>query len=623
MARFFLAMLAATAAGTAAGAAPAESFKEAQDALIQMRVADAEKGFAAVLDDSASTAADRSAAGLGLARIQWLVDRNAPAALADLDKARGSGESLCRLDLYDARVLREAERPKEAAALAKARAPECRGAIQTAQIQAEVVKADLAIAAASSGDERRQALAEARALLDGLPALIKLAPDAARQRLEVALMTSDASSALEAWRSYFWLTDHNAPQSFKADDAVVAAVFSRALGPAPALADEIALERLLVRGGFLTETRRFDALRDVAGRAAKDPAYKPVAVYFALRKRFDDATLAFNRSYARGHGDQAAYEAEAEHILSDAAKSLRDGDAKTVLGDDLGLLWMSGRTGGVASVHIGHKVEDTRYHVQQYGRQGEVRFISIDNLASNGYQSWLWDGLGQTGGWSNDSGTIVQVRSAYTSGPLGDLASFDPVLTAKYDADLKRFEQQDADALKTKRVIFLPALQARLNHEARDQVAAKAKADAVRTGQPYERTFLKLDWDAAVGHSIYIHEGRHALDHAEFQGPRALPGEELEFRAKLSEIELGEFPRMPLATILSGDIGDDTAHGKADARIMEGLAAWIEAHPSAVAAYDASVPAAEQIDKLSDEQLRAIAKSLDPYFKEHPQTAQR
>jgi hypothetical protein len=279
---------------------------------------------------------------------------------------------------------------------------------------------------------------------------------------------------------------------------------------------------------------------------------------------------------------------------------------------------MEGQTGGVESVHMGHVVEDAPYKVVQYGRHGEVHFISIDNMISNGYQSWLWDGLAATGGWSENQNDIVQIRASYTNGPLQALGTYDPEVAKKRAQDLADAETRDREALKKPGAVYLPALQMRLQDQARDQLAAAAKAEATKTGQPYERVFLKMYWDAEVGHSIYIHEGRHALDHQEYKGLRTLMGPELEFRAKLSEIELATFPRMPLNNILSADVGDNTAHGIADARIMTGMADWITAHKGEVAGYDASVPALEQIDKLSDDQMRAIAHAMDPYFKEHP-----
>jgi hypothetical protein len=165
-------------------------------------------------------------------------------------------------------------------------------------------------------------------------------------------------------------------------------------------------------------------------------------------------------------------------------------------------------------------------------------------------------------------------------------------------------------------VAFLPGLQARLRGEAQEAVAAKARAAAAQGGEPFERVFLKTYGDLQLTHSIYIHEGRHVLDHDEFDRGTPLGSAELEFRAELSELEFAEIPKMPLITILS-DVESATPHGLANRRIMEGLVAWIVAHPAAVAGYDPAVAPAEQIDKLSEAQIADIARSLDPYFKEH------
>lgn len=613
--RSILVALSTLAAGAVCGLpASAASLQEANAAYFQMRVAESEGQFKALLADPTTPAAARAGAARGLARIQWLVDADAPAAEATLEQGLAAGADLCRTAALYVRVLREAGQGEAGARFAERRAGDCPGAAFGDRMLIERGKADLAWAGAAEGAARDAALAHARATVAAISKVGLLIPDAARLKLGLALQTSDAGAALSAWRDFFWLTDHNAPESFKTDDAKVAALFAGALGARPSLPDEIGLERLLIRGGFYDEARGFDAHRRLAERAAGDPAYRPVAAYLTFRRRFDAATLTFNRAYAHGHGDASAYAGAVSRILADTAADLGGGDPKTVLREAFGLHWMVGATGGVESVHMGHVVEDARYQVDQFGRRGDLSFLSIDNMVSNGYQSWLWDGLAATGGWSEGAG-IVQIRASYTPRALEALASYDPEVARRDAAELQSFEARDAEALKTRPVAFLPALQRRLTHQGRDQVAAKARAAAARTGEPYERTFVKLYWDAMVGHSISIHEGRHALDHIQFQGIAALTSPELEFRAKLSELELAEFPRLPLATILSADIGDDTAHGVADARIMEGLRAWIAAHPGEVPGFDPAVPAAEQIDKLTDAQIRAVAHDLDPQFR--------
>jgi hypothetical protein len=620
MPRFFLAIIALGASISLPAMAATPTLQEAGGAYFQMHVADAERMFRAIVDDPTAPARDRASAGRGLARIEWLIDRQGDAALATLDKALASGADLCPTAALEVRYLGEMDQPQRGAAKAAELKSDCPGAAQGDLFAIGRAKDELAWAAgAADPGSRRTALDHARATLDGLSSLGALAPATARLRLELALQTADPKAALDAWRGFYWLTDRNAPASFGLSDDAVAQAFAAALGPRPTVADEVTLEHLLIRAGFYDAAKRFAGTRKLATRAANDPAYRPVAAYFSFRQRFDDTTLAFNRAYARGHGDEKAYAAAVTALFADTAAKVGGGDPEKALHDAFGLHWMEGQTGGVESVHMGHVVEDAPYQVVQYGRHGTVRFISIDNMISNGYQSWLWDGLAQTGGWSENENDIVQIRASYTNGPLQALATYDPDVAKKRAADLADADARDREALKKPGAVYLPALQMRLQDEARDQLTAAAKAEAAKTGQPYERIFLKMYWDAEVGHSIYIHEGRHALDHQEYKGDHVLQGADLEFRAKLSEIELATYPRMPLDNILSADIGDDTAHGVADARIMQGLSDWIDAHRGEVPGFDPAVPAAEQIDKLSDDQMRGIAKGMDPYFKEHPE----
>jgi hypothetical protein len=92
----------------------------------------------------------------------------------------------------------------------------------------------------------------------------------------------------------------------------------------------------------------------------------------------------------------------------------------------------------------------------------------------------------------------------------------------------------------------------------------------------------------------------------------------LEYRAKLSELALSDYPRLALSNIAADTVGDGTAHGEANARVMRELAAWIGANRRQVAGFDPAQPAIVQLDRLTDGQLRAIARNLDPLAKTHP-----
>jgi hypothetical protein len=611
-------LLGLTATAAQAAMPPQPSLLAASDAYFQMRVADSELGFRAVLQDPQTADADIGPAARGLARIQWLIDRDAEAAEATLERGRAAsaGVERCRLAILSVRVLRESDQPQRALDLARARAPDCEGAVQRDGFLVEEGRSALAVARRSTGADRQAGLAAARQAIDGFSATSALGPAAARLRLAVALELADPAAALQAWKDFFWLTEANAPASFKIADAEVARLFAAALQASPALADQIGFERLLIRGGFYGQARAYDAEHGVASAASGSPDYLPVTVYFELRTRFDAATLAYDRRHARGADAGADYLGDVRRMFAEASAKLGGGPPEVTLADAYGLHWSAGVTGGVPSVHIGHLVDDARYEVAQYGRRGSVRFLSIDNLASNGYQSWLWDGLAATGGWSEPA-AIVQVRSAYSSAPLTVLANLTPEAVAKSAEELPGLEAKDREVLAAKRLAFLPGLEARLKQQMQDQIGGKAREAAARSGEPFERVFLKTFWDLELAHSIYVHEGRHVLDHDEFDHTHPLGSAELEFRAELSELEFAEFPRLPLITILS-DVESATAHGIANRRIMEGLVAGIEANPTAVAGLDPASPAAGQIDRLSDAQIAEIARGLDPYFKEHP-----
>jgi hypothetical protein len=67
---------------------------------------------------------------------------------------------------------------------------------------------------------------------------------------------------------------------------------------------------------------------------------------------------------------------------------------------------------------------------------------------------------------------------------------------------------------------------------------------------------------------------------------------------------------------LNRSLEGDGPHDKAGARIFDDYRQWIEAHRGEVMGYDPSVPALAQLDKLTDGQMREIARGLDPLARE-------
>jgi hypothetical protein len=79
--------------------------------------------------------------------------------------------------------------------------------------------------------------------------------------------------------------------------------------------------------------------------------------------------------------------------------------------------------------------------------------------------------------------------------------------------------------------------------------------------------------------------------------------EELEYRAKLSEVAFAPEPLIAMNAIFSSNIGQKgVAHGMANLRIMRGLVAWMRAHSSEIKGLNRARPLLPQFDLLTDVQ---------------------
>ena len=576
------------------------------NAYQQSRIADAERIFAEVIADPGASAGDKAAAHRESARIFWLIDRNERKALASLAAAEATGEAPCDTALIRDRIWGEAGKPEQVLAALPAQKKACTGKGRQGALALEGAEAALALVA--GGDEA--ALGRARAFV------AEAGDDGARSlpgseiRLEIALQSGDGAGALQAWKDYFWLADTDSPPALARFPA--AAIFVRgAAAEAPPEA-RLALLDLLVRAGFARAAERFAARHALARAAGGHPLWRKASTYLAERGRLEQAIIESNRKVARGGG--AADLPGAVQRMEDAliaAASLR-GERKAALRAAYGLAGTVGETGGFRSVHLGHVVQDERRRIEQYGHVADVGLRILDNMISNGYETWLWDGAAAAGGWTEDGPIIVQVRPEYTSGPLSDwrLVS-DPEARAEWLARQKEKQATDKAALANADVAFLPGLAGRLKLQVAREILAAARAKA-GPGADLRRAFLEESWQAGFDQSIFVHEGRHALDKKLITGFARFNDTNLEWRAKLSELALARYPRLAMFNIDAGTIGGGTAHGNANAKIMKAYGKWIEANPAAVRGFDPSQPALTQIDRLSNAQIRSIARAMDP-----------
>ncbi|MBV8687343.1 MAG: hypothetical protein JOZ90_12850 [Alphaproteobacteria bacterium] len=584
------------------------SMDEALAAYQHIRVGEAEDILRAVAADRRAQARDRAEAHRQLGRIAWLVDGDADRALAEAARAYAAGDERCATARMEARVLGEAGRGEALLSRLPALAAACPepGAADRVRLYAAAAALDRAAA----GDGRR--LADAGRLLGATSEEARAGLQGSALALQLALVRGDPQAALRAWKDYFWLSEGDLPQALAASFPRGAApVFAAGLAPAAPAAARLALVDLLVRAGFAREAERFAAATGLAKAAADHPLWRKAAGYFEARRALEAALLASNRRAARGGppADIDSLYMAAERRLVAAAGLPRQSRAALLAA--YGLYGEAGKTDGYPGLNLGHAVRDERLRIEQYGHRTEARFIALDNMIANGFDSWLWDGDAATGGWTEAGPVIVEVRSAFTEGPLTGWSVFrGGPARARLTGRIAARAASDAAALEKGGVAFLPGLADRLRLQLADQVGARAAAAAGRGD--LRRAYLDEYRRAAFQQAIFIHEGRHALDRRLLDARGRRDQANLEYRAKLSELALADYPRLALFNIDSASIGGNGAHGVANRRILEAYADWIRGHKREIAGYDPALPPLVQADKLGDAQIRAVARSLDP-----------
>jgi hypothetical protein len=436
---------------------------------------------------------------------------------------------------------------------------EARKALELAKTPRERQRAHLVMARIVDADPRASA-EELRATIESMRALIaEFGPllNPSRLLARSALRAGDGAAALEGINAYYRVSAFAGPPK---TIAAAHADVTRILSSSPWTNDRAALARALAGIRFIDEV----LLVTSDGDAAK---------YARTLKRLEKVTNEYYRQIANGNED--------DDVLRDAVQ--RELPEQDELAKRYGAAINVGKTGGHVDLHLGHIVDARDMRVEQYGHSATLRFVALDSMVSNGYLEWESDGRSGDGGWGTDE-EIVQVRPRYADGALHEwqLLSEAP----KADADLAE----------------------RLKRQYLDSVVTDLRAKGL-SGSALREAFIARVTDEQFQSSIVLHEGRHAIDHKEKRKGKVW---EMEYRAKLASVALAPSPREALSGIFDFEIGGDSTHGKANEKFANELVAWMKAHRNEIPGLDDKSPLLQQLDKLTDAQMRAAARSLDP-----------
>ena len=597
----------------------------AENAYFQFDLKEASRLFRQVWEDQATSAKDRAKAGRQLARIAAFIHQDLDQArdLIKSAQAMGVEETLAHLKL--AQIEREGGHYGAAMAAADRAAACAESPLEQYDAYVEFSRAALEEALGQIFEGRyrevdRQRLATAFVRIDSvlkeqrglmIPSVVSL---------ELALILGRGSKALEAWRSYFHVRPGtNTTSVLKEPSEVLGRILPGWQGQA---VDESVQQEVVLA---LARSRMYQAAALLATMAFDDkagarPQVSEIIAYHNYLKNIDGITRAFYRGSALGRGGEGAYKKDLErqakilwpqlHWIEDQPRFSAEGFKKEI-GARFGAEFTFKRISGYFGLHMGHRVADEEYHIEQYGESAALRFVSLDPMVSNGYTSWFWDGRAQVGGWAANP-RIIQVRSAYADQGIDAWKSMsDPKTRQETEREIAEYEPKDIALARQNPYAYLPGLAKRIEHNSYRQLLSELQAKGLEDSE------LRLAFIAEIERidlesSIIAHEGRHAIDsRSSFNFMRR--GSEKEFRAKLSEVAFSSAPFMAIGGgILSQNIGDGSSHGEANQRIMKGLVEWMREHSDSIEGLDPDLPLLPQLDRLTDEQLREAFRSMDP-----------
>ena len=608
-----------------------DSFVRAEASFFATDFQAAERDYAEAQASDASVE-HRLSAALARAAIAWRIPRDRPSALARLSDADALHSNAARVERERSRLLALMgdESGAEAAARRAVAAAENPGERMQATVQLAAVIVDrglrIRLDEGSLDASDIAPLREAVALLTPIVRAEPGLPAVARKLVTAATLAADGPALLEGWLSCYLVGTGSL------DDGPLAeprrTLTTLLPGWHGSHTDDDALVRALAGSAFAEEAAAVarSAGADIAPgiRSARSTEVVAYARWARDVRRITDE---YYRQVALGEGDArawlASFDAAGRELwprIAWGGKSAPHYDRERLAAEldrRFGVELKLEKSAGAKDLHLGHRVVDERRTVRQYGREADVRFVALDGMVSNGYQSWAWDGRAEHGGWANAS-MIVQVRSSYVGAALSAWhAVSDPAVTRSIAEKIALDSERDEARGRSTPVAYFPSVVERMRRDASAELVEGLRATGL-TGRDLQAAFVREYARLQRESSIFAHEGRHAID----QRMGVLGGGgwwwDREFRAKLSEVAFAPRPRLALEAIMFSNIGDRTAHGRANQRIMEGVLAWMREHQGDIAGLHPSDPLLPQLPQMSDAQLRAAFASMDPLRKGKP-----
>ncbi|MEQ9424911.1 MAG: hypothetical protein RJQ09_10865 [Cyclobacteriaceae bacterium] len=600
--------------------------QEAYNVYFQMDHEKAYELFEAVWNDSLASGSNKAEAGRNLAKMDWMLYSDFDGAYSRFDDLIKLGEDIADSYLGLSRAKLNQEKYDDAVKAAKS-------ALENSPSDTDRYSSEVAICTAILEKYLNEVLdnsfreSQSPDFIEGIELskiLAKKYPgdtDVGKLQLGYNLIAKNGADAFKGWMSYYRLIDPDQiEETLVSDkDKFLKSMLNYKSDTITTNESIETIVRGLAESGFYEYAAILKKLH-FGDEPHKNAEVNDIVNYQSFLAKISDITLDFYHQTVAGSESRSDYE---DALLQQAGQLWQQlswpGEVPEVSREAF-VDEMKKRfkvvaklmdANGSFGLHWGHAVINKKKVIEQYGESAEFVFVAIDHMVSNGYSSWFWDGA-QVGGWADDGASFLQVRSAYTSGPVRSWNRVsDPEEVKSTLEDIEKFTPED-DSIATKDpYAFLPALSKKLSYYEEKEIY-DSLINAGYEGSELRLAFINTIENLTQESSIFAHEGRHAIDK---KIGYSRDSEELEYTAKLSEIYFTRKPFLGFDAIMSRNIGDDTSHGQANLRVIKGVVNWMEDHQSEIVGFDTTRPTLPQLLKLTEDQLRAAVKSLDPLAK--------
>ncbi len=442
------------------------------------------------------------------------------------------------------------------------------------------------------------------------------------KRLAIALLRKKGDDALQCWKDYFLIQGDQFPaQNLSAAYLGLQSVLAGWNGEP--LGNEENTKIILA----LSKSRFYPLIESLSAEfpTANNREADEIMAFCRYRKAMEDHIYSFYRDIAFHRESLSKFEAGIKAINLNVWQVLCPGRdcnnsvevfRKTLL-DRFGTLLYFHTKGSIHVYFGGSAVVREVRPFETYGYKTDFDFALVDFVFGNVFDYWYNNQGFLIGGW-NEGGINSHFRRNTTYGPIWVWNERIKTQEArdKWKNQVDRETMHNDSVAAISPLADLPGLRDRLEY--RFNMKVLDSLQALNLSQTALRTaFIRTLWEYENDHN-YWHEGRHNLDtQLRVKGYRNM--DSTEYWAKLSQIAFARMPSLELKMVMNyhPTTGPDNGHTAADAKLVRQFYEWMQAHRNEIQGLDEHRPLLCQVDLLTEEQIRNIARSYDPLYRKY------